>query len=104
METTRPSEEPPQQQPVTSTTNTNNTTVTDDNSSRITASDDSMAAKPQAKTPVKRYHSFSSAEPRLSMTESASGNQLNLHTLECHEGHLHRKHEMESTTKKASSR
>ena len=51
----------------------------------LVASDDSSnvpAAKPQAKAPVILYHSFSSAEPTLSMTESDSSNQLRLHTLE----------------------
>ena len=48
------------------------------------------------------YHSFSSAEPILSMTDSGSSNQLRLHTH--HGGHLYRKHEMDSTTKKTSSR
>ena len=37
----------------------------------------------------------------LSMTESDSSNQLRLHTLEHHSGHYH---EMDSATKKASSR
>ena len=54
------------------------------------------------KAPVIMYHSFSSAEPILSMTDSGSSNQLRLHTH--HGGHLYRKHEMDSVTKKASSR
>ena len=48
------------------------------------------------------YHSFSSAEPILSMTDSGSSNKLRLHTH--HGGDLYRRHEMDSTTKKASSR
>ena len=51
----------------------------------LVASDDSSnvpAAKPQAKAPVIMYHSFSSAEPTLSMTESDSSSQLRLHELE----------------------
>ena len=104
-EITRPAEESPRPSP-SPTSSSNNNIFTSDNSSTTDSDDSSIvpAAKPQAKTPVKRYHSFSSAESRLSMSESGSSNQLGLQTLESHEGHLHRKHEMDSATKKASSR
>ena len=100
---TRPAEESPRPSPPP-TSNSDNNIFTSDNSS-TTGSDDSSivpVTKPQAKTPVKRYYSFSSAESRLPMTESGSSNQLGVQTLERHEGHLHRKHEMDSATKKAS--
>ena len=104
-EVTKPAEESPRPSPPPTTT-ADNILVTSDDSS-MTASDDSSgvpAAKPQAKAPVKRYHSFSTVETRHSMSESGSSSQLGLQTLERHEGHLHRKHEMDSATKKASSR
>ena len=78
------------------TSSNTNTTASSDDSSSV------AAAKPQAKAPVIMYHSFSSAEPILSMTDSGSSNQLGLHAH--HGGHLYRKHEMDSVTKKASSR
>ena len=104
-EITRAAEESPRPSPSSTTSSDNNIFTSDSGST--TGSDDSSIAptdKPQGKAPVKRYHSFSSAESRLSMTESSSSSQLGLHTLERHEGHLHRKHEMDSATKKASSR
>ena len=105
-EITTPTEESPQSSP-SPTTTADNTVFTSDNRSPTPSSDDSSiepAAKPPAKAPVKRYHSFSTAEARLSMSESGSSSQLGLQTLERHEGHLHRKHEMDSAIKKASSR
>ena len=89
----------------TPTTTTDSIIPTSSNTNTTASSDDSSsvpAAKPQAKAPVIMYHSFSSAEPILSMTDSSSSNQLGLHTH--HGGHLYRKHEMDSVTKKASSR
>ena len=104
-EITRAAEESPRPSPPPITSSDNNIFTSDNGS--ITGSDDSSTVptdKPQGKAPVKRYHSFSSAEFRLSITESGSSSQLGLHTLERHEGHLHRKHEMDSATKKAFSR
>ena len=105
-EITQPAEEPRQSYPPPTTTG-DNTIPTSSNTDTTASSDDSSsvpAAKPQGKAPVKRYHSFSSAEARLSMTESGSSSQLSVQTLERHGGHLHRKHEMDSATKRASSR
>ena len=108
-EITQMPEEPRQSSPPPTTTD-DNTIPTSSNADTTANSDDSSnvpAAKPQGKAPVKRYHSFSSAEARLSMTgmtESGSSSQLSVQTLERHGGHLHRKHEMDSATKRASSR
>ena len=106
-EFTKPAEEPPQQPSPPPTTNTDNTVTTDSNIRTRTVSDSSATptANPQAKpSSMKRYHSFSSADPRSSVTEGVSSSFLGLETLERHEGHLHRKHEMDSATKRASSR
>ena len=100
----KPAEELPQSS-TPPTTTTDNIIPTSSNTNTTASSDDSSSvasAKPQAKAPVIMYHSFSSDEPILSMTDSDSSNQLGLHTH--HDGHLYRKHEMDSVTKKASSR
>ncbi|XP_065894663.1 spectrin beta chain, non-erythrocytic 1-like isoform X3 [Dysidea avara] len=75
------------------------------------SSDVPVAAKPQAKEnqpppAVKRYNSFSTAmsgQNRYSMSESVTG-KGDVQIPDRYEGQLHRKHEMESATKKASNR
>ena len=105
-EITKLAETSPQSSPPPNTTADNTIPTTDDTITTVSSDDSSIlpTAKPLAKTPVKRYNSFSSVEPRLSMTESGSSSQLSMQTLERHGGHLHRKHEMDTATKKASSR
>ena len=70
-----------------------------------------VAAKPETKDKqpppaVKRYNSFSTAvsgQHRYSMSETVAG-KADIQFPERYEGQLHRKHEMENATKKASNR
>ena len=70
-----------------------------------------VAAKPETKDTqlppaVKRYNSFSTAvsgQNRYSMSETVAG-KGDVQIPERYEGQLHRKHEMENATKKASNR